>query len=123
MRCEGRRRYGGAFLLGPPRWVQCEEDATVKLRLVQNDEPEAEMYACATCWKEAKEHPEIEILEVLPLDERDEVDLLTHAAKRALAVMKEALSAPDEIDPTLATEGREAILELEAALKMHGVAV
>ncbi len=33
VRCEGWRRYGGAFTLGSPRWEQCGNDATVMLEI------------------------------------------------------------------------------------------
>lgn len=29
--CCGKRRYGGAFTMGPPQWVPCEEAAQVEL--------------------------------------------------------------------------------------------
>lgn len=50
--CEGMRRYGGAFTLGPVRWVPCENPATVTLRVVQDGKAET-LPACQTCWEEA----------------------------------------------------------------------
>jgi len=63
--CEGWRRYGGAFSFGPVKWVQCENEATVLLTVVQKG-TEAEMPACSTCWQEAIDN-KIEIKEAKPL--------------------------------------------------------
>lgn len=52
-RCEGWRRYGGAFTLGPVRWEQCKNDATVTLTVEQ--ETTERMPACMECWREAQE--------------------------------------------------------------------
>ena len=52
-RCEGYRRYGGAFTLGPVRWEQCKNDAAVTLTVEQ--ETTERMRACMECWNEAKE--------------------------------------------------------------------
>jgi hypothetical protein len=62
--CEGWRRYGGAFSLGPTKWKQCTENAIVMLTVKQ--EKEEELPACNMCWKEAIEK-EIKILKVIPL--------------------------------------------------------
>lgn len=53
MRCEGWRRTGGAFSLGPPTWSQCDNNATVMLDIEQEDRQQ--MPACNMCWSEAKE--------------------------------------------------------------------
>ena len=51
MRCEGYRRYGGAFALGPVTWRQCENEAVLVLTVMQEDE--ASFPACAICVNEA----------------------------------------------------------------------
>lgn len=53
--CDGRRRYGGAFTLGPPRWEQCTNAATVLLTLEQDGETLTDSPACATCWAESRQ--------------------------------------------------------------------
>ncbi len=65
-RCEGFRRYGGAFSFGPVTWKQCENDATVSMNVVQ-DGVEQRFLACHTCWVEAYSSKEIKILEVHPI--------------------------------------------------------
>jgi hypothetical protein len=54
-RCEGYRRYGGAFTLGPVRWEQCDENAIVMIKIVQDGEKKT-FPACQECWKEAATH-------------------------------------------------------------------
>ena len=54
MRCEGWRRYGGAFTLGPVKWVQCEEDAIAVLKVQQGEVQK--IPSCVKCWNEAKEN-------------------------------------------------------------------
>ena len=66
MRCEGWRRYGGAFTLGPPEWVQCENDAIVLLT-VQQEKVET-LPSCSDCWKEGIKRG-ITILKVEPVEE------------------------------------------------------
>lgn len=70
-RCEGWRRYGGAFSLGPVKWEQCKEDAIVMLTVVQDGKTE-KLPACKTCWKECIEK-NIRIEKVEPEDERGEL--------------------------------------------------
>jgi len=53
MRCEGWKRRGGVFTLGPMQWSQCENDATVMLTVAQ--EKEETLSACNECWKEGIE--------------------------------------------------------------------
>ena len=65
MRCEGWRRYGGAFTLGPVEWKQCGEEAVVTLEVVQDSEV-ATFPACMTCWGEAIDKG-VEILNATPL--------------------------------------------------------
>jgi hypothetical protein len=64
-RCEGYRRYGGAFTLGPVRWEQCPENAIVTLT-VEQPGGSAVFPACAICWKEAVEK-KIKILKAQPI--------------------------------------------------------
>ncbi len=64
MRCEGWRRYGGAFTFGPVKWAQCDNNAIVVLRVEQ--EKIEELPACAECWQEALDN-KMEILEVKPI--------------------------------------------------------
>lgn len=65
MRCEGMRRRGNAFTLGPVRWRQCENDAVVILKVRQ--EVIAEFPACLVCWNEAVER-QMEIHSACPTD-------------------------------------------------------
>ena len=51
MRCQGYRRYGGAFSLGPVVWRQCKEDAVATLTVVQDGKEEL-FPACVVCWAE-----------------------------------------------------------------------
>jgi len=51
MRCEGWRRNGGAFTLGPVEWKQCENEAIVILEVVQDGKVES-LPGCAICWQE-----------------------------------------------------------------------
>ena len=68
MRCEGWRRRGGVFTLGPVKWSQCENQAVVMLRVKQ--ETEQKLPACMECWREAVEH-EMDILDSHPLTEEE----------------------------------------------------
>ena len=65
MRCEGYRRRGGAFTLGPVKWEQCEEEAAVRLT-VKQDNKVSQFPACMVCWNEAIATA-IEIQAVVPL--------------------------------------------------------
>ena len=60
--CKGFRRFGGAFTMGAPTWVQCEETGIVMLKI----EGEDKMPACEKCWIETIETG-IKIEEVLPM--------------------------------------------------------
>jgi hypothetical protein len=64
MRCEGWRRHGGAFTLGPVKWVQCDNEASVMLKVKQ--EKMEYLPSCIECWNEAKERG-IQILSADPL--------------------------------------------------------
>lgn len=68
IQCEGWRRHGGAFTLGLPRWVQCENDACVILTVKQ--EETEDMPACMECWNEAKEAG-IEIVKAEPIPSKE----------------------------------------------------
>lgn len=65
-RCDGWRRYGGAFTLGPVKWEQCKNDATVLLTIEQDGEVLKDSPACAECWKEGREKG-IKQLEAKPI--------------------------------------------------------
>lgn len=66
LRCEGHRRYGGAFTLGPVKWVQCENDACVMITVTQGGETQT-LPACIDCWWEAIGNDAIEIESVTPI--------------------------------------------------------
>ena len=66
MRCDGFRRYGGAFSLGPVVWQQCNNKATVMITCRQDGE-KASFPACEKCWEEARENTGVEITDVRPL--------------------------------------------------------
>jgi hypothetical protein len=50
-RCEGWRRRGGAFTLGPVSWEQCKADA-VALLTVKQDGEVSTLPGCFQCWDE-----------------------------------------------------------------------
>jgi len=52
IQCEGWRRYGGAFTLGPVKWEQCKADAIVMLTVEQ--EKIEDLPTCLECWNEGK---------------------------------------------------------------------
>jgi len=54
IRCEGYRRYGGAFTLGPVKWEQCKENATVMITIEQ-DGKVSDFPACNTCGEEGRQ--------------------------------------------------------------------
>lgn len=64
--CEGWRRRGGAFTLGPVKWSQCEEEAEVMLKIKQDNKTQ-EMPGCKECWQEAIEHKSIKVLSATPI--------------------------------------------------------
>jgi hypothetical protein len=63
MKCEGYRRRGGTFTLGPVVWEQCKGNAIVMLQTVGNDKP---LPACNICWQECVDS-KIEIISVKPI--------------------------------------------------------
>jgi len=67
MRCEGWRRYGGAFSFGPVKWEQCKNEAIVMLELKQDGKIE-KLPGCMTCWQEAINTKAIEIISVVPIE-------------------------------------------------------
>ena len=66
VRCEGWRRNGGAFSLGPVEWVQCEDRGDVMLKLNQGGEI-SELPACQHCWNECIQTTGIEVLSAKPI--------------------------------------------------------
>ena len=66
LRCEGYRRYRGAFAFGPVKWVQCEESALVVLKVKQDDEVKS-FPACMECWGESQNSGIV--LSAIPLKE------------------------------------------------------
>ncbi len=74
MQCEGWRRYGGAFTLGPVTWRQCTNEAIVTLTVTQDGKTE-QLPACLECWNEAVEN-NITISAAIPVDQAiDSVNL------------------------------------------------
>ena len=71
-RCEGWRRRGGAFTLGPVVWKQCESDAIVLLEVTQDNKTEKQP-SCKSCWLEAIEN-NITIESAVPLEINDTQD-------------------------------------------------
>lgn len=63
LQCQGWRRTGGAFSLGPVTWNQCEEIPAVMLIVKGQTEP---MAACGICWNECIETG-VEILTATPI--------------------------------------------------------
>lgn len=66
IRCEGWRRHGGVFTLGPVVWQQCENEAITRITVVQ-DEKKKTFPACQTCLKEATRTEAIEMLSARPI--------------------------------------------------------
>lgn len=67
LRCEGMRRHGSAFSLGPVRWEQCKEEATVRLLLLQKDGEVEKLPACPKCWQECIDTLGIEVQGAEPI--------------------------------------------------------
>lgn len=65
--CEGWRRRGGAFTLGPVEWKQCANDVVVVLMVLQDGETQS-VPACTECWHEAIER-DIPISKAVPLND------------------------------------------------------
>ncbi len=64
-KCEGYRRYGGAFSFGPVVWEQCKKKAIVELIVVQGKK-QITFPACMTCWDEAISN-DIRIIKAKPI--------------------------------------------------------
>jgi hypothetical protein len=64
MRCEGWRRYGGCFTIGPVKWEQCKNEAIVMLEVEQ--EKVETLPACLDCWNESLKKG-IKIISVTPI--------------------------------------------------------
>ncbi len=64
-RCEGFRRYGGAFTLGPVHWEQCKANGIVTLKFKDGSKVKT-LPACQECWNDCLEN-EIEIIEARPI--------------------------------------------------------
>lgn len=62
MRCEGMTRYGGAFTMGRPEWVQCEKEAIFNLTVKQDGKVNT-FPSCTDCLNKAIKN-NIEIIEV-----------------------------------------------------------
>lgn len=54
IRCDGWRRHGSAFSLGPITWEQCGNDAVVLLTIEQEGKIVNDSPACAVCWEESR---------------------------------------------------------------------
>jgi hypothetical protein len=64
--CQGFRRYGGAFTLGPVRWEQCKEAPIVLITLISGTTGKpTTMPACNTCWLECI-NQKVELIKVEP---------------------------------------------------------
>lgn len=62
-RCEGYRRNGGAFTLGPVKWERCSNPAVVLLDVRNPDGSVVTASpACQVCWDEAKSYKGMEII-------------------------------------------------------------
>lgn len=72
MRCEGWRRHGGMFTLGPVTWSQCKNEAVVVIDLEQDGKRE-KLPGCMECWREAIDSG-IKILSVEPITVANDKD-------------------------------------------------
>ena len=70
VKCEGMRRRGGAFTLGPVEWEQCSNDAIVMLK-VKQDDGTGEFPGCDACWRECRETKGMKVLEARPLTDAE----------------------------------------------------
>jgi len=66
IQCEGYRRRGGVFTLGPVSWSQCSNQATVQLTVTQERQTKT-FPACEVCWKEALHSSAIKIKKAVPV--------------------------------------------------------
>ena len=72
VRCEGYRRFGGAFSLGPVTWQQCSERAIAVLTIEQDGKVQ-DVPACSKCWTEAMYYGGIKITATRPVAPNNEV--------------------------------------------------
>jgi len=68
-KCQGWRREGGAFTLGPVVWRQCDGKPVVRMNVRQEGEETGDLPSCERCWRGADANPEVEIVSVKPLAE------------------------------------------------------
>ena len=68
MRCEGMVRHGGALTFGLPYWTQCENNAVVMVKIIQDDK-NGEFPGCLDCWKRATTESGIEVISAEPIKE------------------------------------------------------
>ena len=68
--CEGYRRTGGAFTLGPVKWKQCTENAIVTLTMEQ-EEVRQQFPSCMKCWQEAIDNVDIVVVSAEPIPEQE----------------------------------------------------
>jgi len=71
IRCEGWRRHGGAFSFGPPKWEQCENDATVTIEL-KHEGKIFTVPGCNICWQECIDNKTMDVISIKPL--ADEIE-------------------------------------------------
>src|ERR1700749_4394239 len=64
-RCEGWRRRGGVFTLGPVVWEQCDQRGLVRITFIDNGKNRT-LPACARCWNECIETG-LEIIKTVPI--------------------------------------------------------
>lgn len=67
VRCEGWRRTGGVFTLGPVTWKQCENSGIVTLKFKDAESGKVKtLPACKECWGECLSAG-IKIIETRPI--------------------------------------------------------
>lgn len=69
-RCEGWVRHGGAFTLGLPQWVQCENEPTVLITFIDTQDAgkstKRTLPACQGCWQRVID-AKLKIISVKPI--------------------------------------------------------
>lgn len=71
MQCDGWRRYGGAFTIGPAKWQRCKGRPVVVMRVIQDEKPKT-VNACLECWGEALDNEDIKIESSEPIKKPEE---------------------------------------------------
>lgn len=66
VQCEGYRRYGGAFCLGPVTWERCKLDATRILEVKQGGKGLSKFPVCEECLQECLRTEGIEVVSITP---------------------------------------------------------